>query len=299
MMGLHEASSRSIRDRMEDARQKDYITVEECALLVSVSERTIWRRLAEEKLGTPVRDGRIVRVNRRAAQRFFQYQDARAADTYPLDGDDMNDAGWVSLSDYASIYGVHRNTVQKWRAAGLLTCWRTARTVRVKNMPPRPASDVASAPAVPAPPMPDRSIGVLRRDAKLSRSSIRVNGQAVPDVPGVYVLRSGVAAKIGYSANLRRRLLTLRTAQLALLPILGYVTFETPDAAYQMEQELFAKCEGEHIRGEWYRLTPAVVAILRAACSTWDASALLEHPNPETVSERHNTPQVALPRTSQ
>lgn len=61
----------SIREQIDFARQQDYVTVRQCALLVNVSERTVWRRLKDEKLGTPVRDGRIVRVNRRLAVRFF------------------------------------------------------------------------------------------------------------------------------------------------------------------------------------------------------------------------------------
>lgn len=60
-----------VKERLAEAREKDYVTVQECALLVSVSERTVWRRLKAEKLGTPVRDGRIIRVNRRLAVRYF------------------------------------------------------------------------------------------------------------------------------------------------------------------------------------------------------------------------------------
>jgi DeoR/GlpR family transcriptional regulator of sugar metabolism len=59
----------NIRDRIELARQKDYISVQECALLVGVSERTVWRRLPH--LGQLVRTGRITRLNRRTALRYF------------------------------------------------------------------------------------------------------------------------------------------------------------------------------------------------------------------------------------
>lgn len=59
----------TIRERIELARQKDFITVEECALLVGVSERTIWRRLPF--LPQVVRDGRIVRLHRVSAVRYF------------------------------------------------------------------------------------------------------------------------------------------------------------------------------------------------------------------------------------
>ena len=43
---------------------------------------------------------------------------------------------WLSLQQYADYYGVHRNTVAKWRAAGLLVDWTTQHTVRVKRQPP-------------------------------------------------------------------------------------------------------------------------------------------------------------------
>jgi DeoR/GlpR family transcriptional regulator of sugar metabolism len=59
----------SIKERIDAAKQKDFITVEECALLVGVSERTVWRRLSQ--MERVVRDGRIVRLHRSTAVRFF------------------------------------------------------------------------------------------------------------------------------------------------------------------------------------------------------------------------------------
>lgn len=59
----------TIRERLDVARQKDYVTVAECALLVGVSERTVWRRLP--KLDRVIREGRIVRVHRVTALRYF------------------------------------------------------------------------------------------------------------------------------------------------------------------------------------------------------------------------------------
>jgi excisionase family DNA binding protein len=38
---------------------------------------------------------------------------------------------WLSITAYAQRYGVHRNTVRKWIANGLLIAWRKGRTVRV------------------------------------------------------------------------------------------------------------------------------------------------------------------------
>lgn len=65
----HESRPSSIKERIERAKQRDFITVEECALLVGVSERTIWRRLPA--IDRVVRDGRIVRLHRITALRFF------------------------------------------------------------------------------------------------------------------------------------------------------------------------------------------------------------------------------------
>lgn len=45
---------------------------------------------------------------------------------------------WVSIKRYAELYGVHRNTVSKWASVGgIIEVWRTQRTVRVRNHPPR------------------------------------------------------------------------------------------------------------------------------------------------------------------
>lgn len=64
---------KSIRDRLDAAREKDYVSVAECALLVNVSERTVWRRLPF--LGHILRNGRITRINRRLALRYFLHLD--------------------------------------------------------------------------------------------------------------------------------------------------------------------------------------------------------------------------------
>lgn len=43
---------------------------------------------------------------------------------------------WVSIKDYAAIYGVHRKTVHKWLDAGLLDTYRVGRCIRVKHQLP-------------------------------------------------------------------------------------------------------------------------------------------------------------------
>jgi len=59
----------TIRDRLDVIRQREFITVSEFALLVGVSERTVWRRLPE--LPHVIRSGRITRIHRLTAVRHF------------------------------------------------------------------------------------------------------------------------------------------------------------------------------------------------------------------------------------
>lgn len=46
---------------------------------------------------------------------------------------------WISISQYARLYGVSRPTVYKWLKAGLLETWKAGRCVRVLNRKPRDA----------------------------------------------------------------------------------------------------------------------------------------------------------------
>ena len=48
----------------------------------------------------------------------------------------MTETGWVSISRYGEIHGVHRKTVYKWLDSGLLETYRVGRCIRVKNQPP-------------------------------------------------------------------------------------------------------------------------------------------------------------------
>lgn len=50
-------------------------------------------------------------------------------------------AEWVSIKHYAELNDIHRNTVTKWIAAGLLSVYRAKRIVRVKNVPPKQSAD--------------------------------------------------------------------------------------------------------------------------------------------------------------
>jgi len=46
-------------------------------------------------------------------------------------------ATWVSISAYARIHGLHRNTVAKWVKLEAVEYWRKGKVVRVKNEPPQ------------------------------------------------------------------------------------------------------------------------------------------------------------------
>ena len=59
----------TIRERLETIRQQEFVTVQDFALLVGVSERTIWRRLTE--LPHVIRNGRVTRILKASALRHF------------------------------------------------------------------------------------------------------------------------------------------------------------------------------------------------------------------------------------
>jgi len=62
----------TIRERLQRIQQQEFITVQDFALLVGVSERTIWRRLPG--LPNVIRDGRVTRIHRASALRHFLKQ---------------------------------------------------------------------------------------------------------------------------------------------------------------------------------------------------------------------------------
>lgn len=44
---------------------------------------------------------------------------------------------WVSISDYARIYGIDRATVYKWLRADLLVVYQVGTLRRLRNLPPQ------------------------------------------------------------------------------------------------------------------------------------------------------------------
>jgi len=59
----------TIGERLSRIKQLEFVSVADLALLLGVSERTVWRRLP--KLPNVVRDGRITRIHRRSAMHHF------------------------------------------------------------------------------------------------------------------------------------------------------------------------------------------------------------------------------------
>lgn len=64
----------SIRDRIETARQLDYVSVQDFSLLSGISERTIWRRLKEGIFPHVLKNRGITRIHRASAMRALRPQ---------------------------------------------------------------------------------------------------------------------------------------------------------------------------------------------------------------------------------
>jgi excisionase family DNA binding protein len=54
-------------------------------------------------------------------------------------------ADWLSITDFAARYGVHRATVYKWLSANLLHIYRVGGLTRIRNLPPDEHRAVVSA----------------------------------------------------------------------------------------------------------------------------------------------------------
>jgi hypothetical protein len=80
--------------------------------------------------------------------------------------------------------------------------------------------------------------------------------------PVVYLISTGdpTMVKIGFSANFTHRLRSLRTAS----PVEPQVLL-TVSGGRELETELHHRFKEHHIRREWYRLAPEIVAFIAAA----------------------------------
>ncbi len=46
------------------------------------------------------------------------------------------EAEWLSVTEYAQVYGVDRSTVYKWIANGVLVTYKVDKLRRIRNLPP-------------------------------------------------------------------------------------------------------------------------------------------------------------------
>lgn len=65
-------SPQPIRERIEAARQLDYVTIEQLSLLSNISTRTLWRRLREGVFPHVLRHKGITRIHRASAMRSLR-----------------------------------------------------------------------------------------------------------------------------------------------------------------------------------------------------------------------------------
>lgn len=68
---------KNIRERIETAKQLDYVTVQDFSLLSGISERTIWRRIKDGLFPHVLRNRGITRIHRASAMRALR-PEARA-----------------------------------------------------------------------------------------------------------------------------------------------------------------------------------------------------------------------------
>lgn len=59
----------TVRERLEQIRQQEYLTVSECALLLTCSPKTI--RKYHRQIPMTARIGRVIRIHRVSAVRYF------------------------------------------------------------------------------------------------------------------------------------------------------------------------------------------------------------------------------------
>jgi excisionase family DNA binding protein len=181
---------------------------------------------------------------------------------------------WISVRHYCERHGVNRQTIYKWIECGVVAHWRVGRVLRIRNLPPgefdkEPLAEPAVWPAELPP-------AVKRRRTSRSNSMIRVGDTVVPDTPGVYVVRSQQAVKIGCSKTLRSRLGFMQTMFPHPIAIVGYISCPTFHDALMLEGVLHEACAEYRIRGEWFHFASPVAQRLRlVADAKWDERAML------------------------
>lgn len=82
-----------------------------------------------------------------------------------------------------------------------------------------------------------------------------------PPIPGVYFVKCEDTrhVKIGYSDNIRRRLVTLRISSPSHLHFIGWI-----DGDRSIETELHRRFADDRVRGEWFKDSEALQSVYQA-----------------------------------
>lgn len=107
-------------------------------------------------------------------------------------------------------------------------------------------------------PAPDVSVNV-----PVSRST---DSQATMVGPWVYFIDDGTAIKIGFATDVEKRLLGLQTSSHRTLTVLLVVM-----GSRQLERRLHRKFRSDHIRGEWFHRSDALLAFIDKERKSWRA----------------------------
>jgi hypothetical protein len=108
------------------------------------------------------------------------------------------------------------------------------------------------------------SHGQIRNWTRLARAAAKAPNaeDRASAKPVVYLISTGdpTMVKIGYSAHLSHRLRALRTAS----PVEPHIHLIL-DGDKRLEVELRQRFSADHVRREWFRLSPEIVAFIAAA----------------------------------
>jgi hypothetical protein len=102
---------------------------------------------------------------------------------------------------------------------------------------------------------------------KRNRHGYRVGSDPSRAVGFVYALWDGSAIKVGSSKeHPRSRLSTLQTGNPRYLRLVAYRLVEDGKSPSEVERQTHRRLWHSHLRGEWFRVTPRVMAEL----NEWD-----------------------------
>lgn len=93
----------------------------------------------------------------------------------------------------------------------------------------------------------------------------------------IYFIRQGKFVKIGHAVNVKGRLADVQTASPLPVVLLGVIN---TNHSHRLEGILHHKFREYHQRGEWYRLTPALLTLIEAEIESPEPINVIEHGEP-------------------